>query len=635
MILAHLAGIKVFATGGLGGVHRGGENSLDISADLTELGRTPVAVISAGCKSFLDLPRTLEYLETHGVGVATFADGRKGSVDLPAFYVRNSGIRSPRTVKDEVEAAAIIYAQSRLPVHSGLWFAGPVPARDSLTKEEVDDWVQIAVNEAESKGIEGAANTPYVLDKIKQLSRGRSVVANRAAIEANVVRGSKVAVELALLELQEHCILAEPEISSSHASEREFFQHPDANSAELTPLPDCNHYDVLVAGALATDTSCDYAPLGSFTTSATPLLHTSNPAVFFHSVGGVGHNIALASHYAGVTTLLCSVVAKDVAGHALIEQVKQSGLPTSGIEMLDERADARTAQYIAINDTKKDLVIAVADMSIFSSPALESASAWEPLMVRHRPQWVVIDCNWSTSIISEIAAAGRSAGARIAVEPVSVEKSSRLIELMKSNAVMPKNLIDLVTPNRLELDMMYNTARDALLFESEPWWQIINALNLPRGGSKDRLIQMTNAELVEQGVPQQSLQLLPFMPCIITKLGAQGCLLTQLLRPGDPRLRLPESAPYILGRAMEDETRVGGVYMRLFPPAELVEQEQLVSVNGVGDTMLGVLIALLIKRNAGVWIEDVVMLAQKAAVRKLKNNRAVSEGLQGILGSRM
>ena len=203
MILAHLAGIKVFATGGLGGVHRGGENSFDISADLTELGRTPVAVISAGCKSFLDIPRTLEYLETQGVGVATFADGREGSVDLPAFYVRDSGIRSPRTVKDEIETAGIIYTQSRLPVHSGLWFAGPVPAKDSLNKEEV----RIAVDEAESKGIYGAANTPYILDKIKQLSGGRSVIANRAGIAANVVRGTKVAVEFAKLELLEEGVL--------------------------------------------------------------------------------------------------------------------------------------------------------------------------------------------------------------------------------------------------------------------------------------------------------------------------------------------------------------------------------------------------------------------------------------------
>jgi|SRR5947207_2597709 len=108
MVLAHMAGIKVFATGGLGGVHHGAESTMDISADLTELGRTPVTVISSGCKSFLDIPKTLEYLETQGVGVATFADGRDGNIDYPGFWTRDSGTRSPMVLHNEEEAAAVI-----------------------------------------------------------------------------------------------------------------------------------------------------------------------------------------------------------------------------------------------------------------------------------------------------------------------------------------------------------------------------------------------------------------------------------------------------------------------------------------------------------------------------------------------
>ena len=108
MFLAQRVGIRVFGTGGLGGVHRGGQDSMDISADLTELGRTPVAVISSGCKSFLDIPRTLEYLETQGAGVFTFADGRTGDIEFPAFYTRDSGIKSPMVVESAREAAAMI-----------------------------------------------------------------------------------------------------------------------------------------------------------------------------------------------------------------------------------------------------------------------------------------------------------------------------------------------------------------------------------------------------------------------------------------------------------------------------------------------------------------------------------------------
>ena len=107
-MIAQRAYISVLGTGGLGGVHRGGQDSMDISADLTEFSRSHVCVISSGCKSFLDLPRTLEFLETHGVTVSTFADGREGSVDMPAFYTRESGVKSPFTVQDANEAAAMI-----------------------------------------------------------------------------------------------------------------------------------------------------------------------------------------------------------------------------------------------------------------------------------------------------------------------------------------------------------------------------------------------------------------------------------------------------------------------------------------------------------------------------------------------
>ena len=206
MVLARLAGIKIFATGGLGGVHRGGENTMDISADLTELGRTPITVISSGCKSFLDIPRTLEYLETQGVGVGTFADGRDGSVDFPAFFSRDSGVKSPQVIADEVQAAAIIHAQMSFPLESGLHFANPVPVEASMSRVEIDEIIANAVKEADEKGIRGAANTPYILNRIKELSKGHSVVANRALIESNVRRGTKVAVELAKLELREKAI---------------------------------------------------------------------------------------------------------------------------------------------------------------------------------------------------------------------------------------------------------------------------------------------------------------------------------------------------------------------------------------------------------------------------------------------
>lgn len=203
MILAAAAGISVFATGGLGGVHRGAENSMDISADLTELGRTPVAVVSSGCKSFLDIGRTLEYLETQGVPVATFADGRTGSIDFPAFWTRDSGIKSPVVLQDEKTAASVIHAQQSLGLQTGLLFANPISEEWSIPKDEMDRVIEEAIQEAAAAGATGNANTPFILAKIKELTKNNSVPANRALIEGNVRRGTLVAKELMKLRVEE------------------------------------------------------------------------------------------------------------------------------------------------------------------------------------------------------------------------------------------------------------------------------------------------------------------------------------------------------------------------------------------------------------------------------------------------
>lgn len=200
MILAHMAGIKIFGTGGLGGVHRGAETTMDVSADLTELGRTPVAVISSGCKSFLDLPKTLEVLEMHGVAVATFSDGRQGSVDFPGFYTRESGVPSPKVLKDETEAARALQAHFSLGLQSGLNLANPIPEKHSVPKEVMEAAIYEAVQHAHIAGAVGAAITPHILNKIKEVTGDRSVEANRALVEANIIRATKVAKELSRLE---------------------------------------------------------------------------------------------------------------------------------------------------------------------------------------------------------------------------------------------------------------------------------------------------------------------------------------------------------------------------------------------------------------------------------------------------
>jgi pseudouridylate synthase / pseudouridine kinase len=196
MILARLAGIQVFGTGGLGGVHRGWQSHMDISADLTELGRTRVAVISSGCKGFLDIGATLEFLETQGVSVSTFADGRTGSVSFPAFWAREGPVKSPLVVQDEREAAAMILAQEQLGIETGLLFANPIPEKFAIPRDDLETAITQAVKEAANQGFLGNENTPFILRRLRELTNGRSVPANVALVQANVAKAAGVAKNL-------------------------------------------------------------------------------------------------------------------------------------------------------------------------------------------------------------------------------------------------------------------------------------------------------------------------------------------------------------------------------------------------------------------------------------------------------
>lgn len=189
MRLAALAGIRVFVTGGLGGVHRGGESSLDISADLTELSLTDVAVVSAGVKSLLDIGRTLEVLETLGVPVITI-----GSDDFPSFYSRSSGFRSPLRLDTADEVAAVMRAKWALGLDGGIVVANPIPAADEIPEVEISLLINLAIANAEEQGITGAAITPYLLGRIVELSGGESLRANIALVKSNAVLGAQIAV---------------------------------------------------------------------------------------------------------------------------------------------------------------------------------------------------------------------------------------------------------------------------------------------------------------------------------------------------------------------------------------------------------------------------------------------------------
>ena len=192
MICAELADIRVFVTGGIGGVHRGAQTSFDISADLQELAHTSVAVVCAGAKSILDLPLTLEYLETHGVPVVSV-----GQAQFPAFFTRESGLNADFQLDGAAEMADFIRTKWQLGLNGGVVVANPVPQADAMPKTEIDAMTEQALREAEAQGVNGKAVTPFLLERIKQLTEGRSLDTNIALVKNNAVLGAELAVELA------------------------------------------------------------------------------------------------------------------------------------------------------------------------------------------------------------------------------------------------------------------------------------------------------------------------------------------------------------------------------------------------------------------------------------------------------
>ena len=191
MMIAKMANIALFATGGIGGVHRGVEQSWDISADLEELATTDVCVVCAGAKSILDLEKTLEYLETKGVLVVGYQTN-----ELPAFFTKESGIEIPIRIDSPLEIAKILKTKKDLNITQGILIANPIDGKYSLNKKEIDETISNAIKEMEEQNIKGKKVTPYLLSKINELTKGESLNANKQLVYSNCKLAALIAVEL-------------------------------------------------------------------------------------------------------------------------------------------------------------------------------------------------------------------------------------------------------------------------------------------------------------------------------------------------------------------------------------------------------------------------------------------------------
>jgi pseudouridine-5'-phosphate glycosidase/sugar/nucleoside kinase (ribokinase family) len=391
MRIAHMAGISTFVTGGIGGVHRDGQTSMDISADLTELGRTPVIVVSAGIKSILDIHRTLEVLETNAVPVVSYQTD-----EFPAFFSPHSGVASPARVDDAESVASAFLAARNIGLESGFLVA--VPNQDPAAGASVEAAIQKALQETVDQGIAGQAVTPYILMRVAELTSGESLRSNLALVEQNAHVGAEIAI--ALSKHRQDTSTLFPTSSPSLA-------RPTLQAAMSTARS-----QVVVMGGIVLDIVAK--------PDEELIPRTSNPATCRESDGGVGRNIAEVLGRLGAKPLLYSAVGNDSRGLALLGRLETDcgvAMCRDTIKVFDS---STTATYLAVLDGDGDMHVACADM------AIHERIPTPPDDVLKASAMLVVDANPPAETLREAVKRARLFGVEVFLEPTSVPRAIQI-----------------------------------------------------------------------------------------------------------------------------------------------------------------------------------------------------------------
>lgn len=384
MVLAHQAGISTFVTGGIGGVHRDGQISMDVSTDLTELSRTPVIVVCAGIKSILDIPRTLEVLETLAVPTVTF-----NGDDFPAFFSPTSGVKTPWRVDSAQEVADSYLAARALGLTHGMLVG--VPNVDPAG-ERVEKAIQDALQLACEQGIVGQALTPFILRAVAEQTAGESLRSNIALIKNNARVGADIAIAI-----------------SEKRSKAIFDINPSATISrdEISPPS-----KVIVLGGAVMD-------IVARPTGGNRLIPgTSNPGSCLEADGGVGRNVAEVLGRLGCQPVLYTAVGDDDRGRGLMKRFVETG----GIDHSHVVPTLGTATYLAVLDSTGDLHAAVADMQVFENIPVPTS------MSLRSAQFVVMDANPPLDVLTATAQIANDHGVKVCFEPTSVPKARLVAE---------------------------------------------------------------------------------------------------------------------------------------------------------------------------------------------------------------
>ena len=429
MRLAHAANINTFVTGGTGGVHRGGELSLDISADLIELSRTPVIVVAGGVKSILDIKRTLEVLETFGVPVGAWK-----SDEFPAFFSPESGVKAPSRFDDAQSVARAYISGRELGMESAVLVA--VPNHDPAGTN-VENAIREALIEAEAAGIEGRDMTPFILRTVNEKTGGDSLRSNMALVKNNAKVGANIAMAISDAHFK-----SETNVQSIQVPENS--RHLDLDSeAASTSVEQSSSNDlvtsrVICVGASVTDI------IAKTSVREKMIVGTSNPGHIIKSDGGVGRNVAEVLGRLGDSPLFYTSIGKDDGGEGILSRLTDCGVLTSNKSV--NYAGGVSASYVALLDEESDLVGGIADMKANQQIPFPS---YEALM---KAEFLLVDSNAPSQVMIEVADNAVKADTIVFFEPTSVPKAKKICE----NDSFLRN-VSYAFPNEDELFAMTNT----------------------------------------------------------------------------------------------------------------------------------------------------------------------------------
>ncbi|KAJ8296863.1 Pseudouridine-metabolizing bifunctional protein C1861.05 [Rhodotorula toruloides] len=617
MAVAHLAGIKIFSTGGIGGVHRGAETSFDISSDLISLSDTPVAVVCAGSKSILDIGLTLEYLEAHAVPVAVYKTADR---EWPAFYTAESGFKAPMNLDSAREVAETIIMTDKLGLPSSLLLGNPIPAEYHDIGEELQRAVDQAVAESVENGMakSGKQVTPWLLGRVAELSQGKSLESNKALIRNNVRVGGEIALEYARL-LKESSpassVFMPAPLPSASASAP---AAPTAAVASDTPTPPAS---LVVAGVLAVD-------ITMHPSSSSPL-QTTAPGTVSLTLGGVAGNVAGAAHSLLSDTSKNEVMLVAPVADDLLGGVAKSGLAKRGMrdDGLISTSTSGTATCGILLDEKGDLLGGIADMGIATE--LRGKEILERIQSAS-PKLVCFDGNLSQEAIADLVTHCLDRSISTFFEPTSNAKALQLLRALEKKpqlaSILPatSSYVSFSAPNIHELSHLYQhiAFSDHPLYNSAPWFDHVT---VPAHDLSLRLPKW----VIDEGVAQMAVRLIStsLFGSLFIKSGSRGVLVVQRVS-GVDNVAAWSSLPSRKGTVVVRSSQPSeAIVLRHYPALEL-DERQVGTVTGAGDNLAGAILAGLV-RGLSPFIphelDRLVDVGQRAAVATLQSKEAVGD----------